>query len=45
VFTLEAMVNGQKGENVLKLSFLDVWQKRGGKWQMIAWQSARLPQS
>jgi ketosteroid isomerase-like protein len=43
VFTLETNVNGQKGENPLKLSFLDVWQKRNGKWQMIAWQSARLP--
>ena len=44
VFTLETNVNGQKGENPLKLSFLDVWQKRGGKWQMIAWQSTRLAQ-
>lgn len=43
VFTLETNTNGQKGENVLKLSFLDVWQKRNGKWQMIAWQSTRLP--
>jgi len=43
--TLETNTNGQKGENVLKLSYLDVWQKRGGKWQMIAWQSTRLPQS
>lgn len=42
-FTLETNTNGQKGENVLKLSFLDVWQKRSGKWQMIAWQSTRLP--
>ena len=43
MFTLETNTNGQKGENVLKLSFLDVWQKRNGKWQMIAWQSTRLP--
>lgn len=43
VFTLETNTNGQKGENPLKLAFLDVWQKRNGKWQMIAWQSARLP--
>jgi ketosteroid isomerase-like protein len=41
-FVLEAMVNGQKGENPLHLSFLDVWQKKGGKWQMIAWQSTRI---
>jgi ketosteroid isomerase-like protein len=41
-FVLEAMVNGQKGENPLHLSFLDVWQKKNGKWQMIAWQSTRI---
>jgi hypothetical protein len=41
-FVLEAMVNGQKGENPLYLSFLDVWQKKNGKWQMIAWQSTRI---
>lgn len=44
VFTLETNVDGKKGENPLKLSFLDVWQKKGGKWQMIAWQSTRLAQ-
>jgi ketosteroid isomerase-like protein len=41
-FVLETMVNGQKGENPLHLSFLDVWQKKNGKWQMIAWQSTRI---
>jgi ketosteroid isomerase-like protein len=41
-FVLEAMVNGQKGENPLHLSFLDIWQKKNGKWQMIAWQSTRI---
>ena len=41
-FVLEALVNGQKGENPLHLSFLDVWQKKNGKWQMIAWQSTRI---
>jgi ketosteroid isomerase-like protein len=25
------------------LSFLDVWAKRNGRWQMVAWQSARMP--
>ena len=42
VFTLETNVNGQKGENPLHLSFLDIWQKKNGKWQMIAWQSTRI---
>jgi hypothetical protein len=32
--------NGQKLD--LYLSYLDVWVRRGGQWQMIAWQSARL---
>jgi ketosteroid isomerase-like protein len=32
--------NGQK--NDLHLSYLDVWVRRGGNWQMVAWQSARL---
>ncbi|HEY8548716.1 MAG TPA: nuclear transport factor 2 family protein [Vicinamibacterales bacterium] len=27
----------------MTLSYLDVWAKRAGKWQMIAWQSARMP--
>jgi ketosteroid isomerase-like protein len=43
VFTLETNTGGQKGENTFTLSFLDAWQKRNGKWQMIAWQSTRLP--
>jgi ketosteroid isomerase-like protein len=42
-FTLETNTSGQKAENKFTLSFLDVWQKRKGAWQMIAWQSARLP--
>ena len=29
-------------ENSLELRFLDVYVKRKGKWQMVAWQSARL---
>lgn len=41
--TLETNTDGKKGENPFTLSFLDVWQKRGGQWQMIAWQSTRLP--
>jgi ketosteroid isomerase-like protein len=41
--TLETSANGQKSENSFTVRFLDVWQKRNGKWQMIAWQSTRLP--
>jgi ketosteroid isomerase-like protein len=36
-------VENQSGKNEFTLSYLDVWVKRGGKWQMVAWQSARLP--
>ena len=36
-------VENQAGKNEFTLSYLDVWMKRGGKWQMVAWQSARLP--
>ena len=35
------MANGK--ENPARLSFLHVFVKRGGKWQMVAHQSARLP--
>jgi ketosteroid isomerase-like protein len=32
-----------KGQEVsIELRFLDVYVKRKGKWQMVAWQSARL---
>jgi len=39
VFTVE----NQAGKSDLTLSYLDVWVKRGGTWQMVAWQSARVP--
>ena len=32
---------GQQQSFVLR--YLDVYAKRGGKWQMVAWQSTRLP--
>ena len=32
--------NGQS--NDLVLTYLDVWAKRGGKWQMVSWHSARM---
>lgn len=33
--------NGQAIVNTLR--FTDVWARRDGRWQMIAWQSTRLP--
>jgi len=33
--------NGQPNEFVL--TYLDVWTKRNGSWQMIHWHSARMP--
>jgi ketosteroid isomerase-like protein len=33
--------NGQKNDMVL--TYLDVWAKRNGTWQMIQWHSARMP--
>ncbi len=35
-------VNGQ--EKNLQIRFIDVYVKRKGHWQMVAWQSTRLPQ-
>jgi ketosteroid isomerase-like protein len=34
--------NGQT--NDLMLTYLDVWAKRNGTWQMVHWHSARMPQ-
>ena len=33
--------NGQV--NDLLLTYLDVWAKRNGTWQMVHWHSARMP--
>jgi hypothetical protein len=33
--------NGQT--NDLDLTYLDVWAKRNGTWQMVHWHSARMP--
>ena len=35
--------NGQT--NDLLLTYLDVWTKRNGTWQMVHWHSARMPQA
>ena len=26
-----------------KIRYTDVWVNRGGKWQMVAWHSTRVP--
>ncbi len=33
--------NGQAIDNTLR--FTDVWVQRDGRWQMVAWQSTRMP--
>lgn len=30
--------------NAFGVRFTDVWGKRGGRWQMVTWQSTRLPE-
>ena len=30
--------------NAFGVRFTDVWTKRGGQWQMVTWQSTRLPE-
>ena len=30
--------------NAFGVRFTDVWGKRGGQWQMVTWQSTRLPE-
>jgi ketosteroid isomerase-like protein len=47
-----AVVTGQSRMTVVNagqemkvhLRFTDVWVKRGGGWQMVAWQSTKLPE-
>ena len=42
-----AVVTGQAklhvGDNKFEAEFIDVYAKRNGAWQMVAWQSTRLP--
>ena len=42
-----AVVTGQArfhvGNNKFEARFIDVYAKRDGAWQMVAWQSTRLP--
>jgi ketosteroid isomerase-like protein len=40
--TLDMMSDGKP--IVVRLLYTDVYAKRKGKWQMVSWQSTRLPQ-
>jgi ketosteroid isomerase-like protein len=51
VYDKTAIINGTAKVSVvsegkpkdLAIRFTDVWINRGGKWQMVAWQSAKTP--
>lgn len=51
VYDKTAVINGTAKVSVvsegqpkdLSLRFTDVWVRRAGKWQMVAWQSVKLP--
>lgn len=36
-------VSSRGQEQAFTIRFIDVYTKRNGKWQMVAWQSSRLP--
>ena len=38
---MEVDSNGQAIVNTLR--FTDIWARRDGRWQMVAWQSTRMP--
>lgn len=38
---ISVMANGKP--NSFGVRFTDVWANKGGKWQMVAWQSTRTP--
>jgi ketosteroid isomerase-like protein len=51
VYDKTAIINGTAKVSVvsdgqpkdISLRFTDVWVNRGGRWQMVAWQSTKLP--
>ena len=51
VYGTTAIINGTAKVSVvsegkpkdISLRFTDVWVNRAGKWQMVAWQSTKLP--
>ncbi|MBA3888318.1 MAG: nuclear transport factor 2 family protein, partial [Acidobacteria bacterium] len=36
-----ALVAGKESRTHMR--FTNVWVQRGGRWQMVAWQSTRMP--
>ena len=46
VLTGVARISVNSGGNAMNFAvrFTDIWAKRGGNWQMVAWQSTRLPE-
>jgi ketosteroid isomerase-like protein len=46
VLTGSARINVTSGGNALDFAvrFTDVYVNKGGRWQMVAWQSTRLPE-
>jgi ketosteroid isomerase-like protein len=51
IFKKTAVVTGlvfvsvKQGDRIVEsqLRYTDVWQKRSGKWQLVVWQSVRIP--
>jgi hypothetical protein len=37
-------VVSQGRPNSFAVRFTDVWSNKGGQWQLVAWQSTRLPE-
>ena len=42
--TASMKVESQEKEYSLRISFIDVYVKKNGSWQMVAWQSTRIPE-
>jgi ketosteroid isomerase-like protein len=42
--TARISVLAQGRPNSFAVRFTDVWARKGGQWQMVAWQSTRLPE-
>ena len=45
ILTGNAQINVNSGGRAMSFGvrFTDVWANKGGKWQMVAWQSTRTP--
>ena len=41
--TAQIKVTSNGTPNAFAIRFIDVYAKRGGTWQMVTWQSTRLP--